>query len=75
MSQVVFFARFFFGFGVNGVGGVFSIARSSFFVRRSASDFEYRSSDLISSAVVRFAAGSLFIVLPLGYTLRSLRRG
>lgn len=55
-----------FFFGVKGVGGVDSIARRSFRVRCSASDLEYRSRVCISSAVVRFSAGSLFMDLTNG---------
>ena len=44
------FARFFFGLGVNGSGGLFSIRRSSSSLRRNASSRGSRSS---SSRFVR----------------------
>lgn len=60
-----YFARFFGftrAFGVNGLGGEFSIARSKSSVRRSASSRGSTSSDL--SSLARFAAGvSLRLVM------------
>ena len=59
-------ARFFFAFGLNGAGGVFSIARNSKSVRRFASFSGCRSSEsisafavFVSSAFRWFMSGSL----------------